>query len=115
MKKFHKSLKAARNGIVETLIHERNFKIMLAMTLIIVVAMFYFPTLRIEKAILATVIFAVLTLEMVNIVIERILDFVHPGHHEEVRIIKDLIAAIVLIASFGAAIIGVIIFWQYIF
>ncbi|MEK9182431.1 MAG: diacylglycerol kinase family protein [Patescibacteria group bacterium] len=113
MKKFHKSLKAAGNGIKETLIHERNFKIMLAIALVIVGAMFYFPTSRVEKAILATVIFAVLTLEMVNIVIERLLDFIHPGHHEEVRIIKDLIAAIVLIASFGAVIIGVIIFWQY--
>lgn len=86
---------------------------MLAMALIIVGAMFYFPTSRAEKAILSTAIFAVLTLEMVNIVIERLLDFIHPGHHEEVRIIKDLIAAIVLIASFGAAIIGLIVFWPY--
>ena len=115
MKKFHKSLKAAGSGIKETLIFERNFKIMLVIALVIVGAMFYFPTSRVEKAILATMIFAVLTLEMVNIVIERLLDFIHPGHHEEVRIIKDLIAAIVLIASFGALIIGLIIFWQYIF
>lgn len=114
MKKFHKSLKAATNGIKETLIFERNFKIMLAMAFIIVGLMFYFPTSRAEKAILSTAIFAVLTLEMVNIVIERLLDFVHPGHHEEVRIIKDLIAAIVLIASFGAVIIGLIVFWPYI-
>lgn len=115
MKKFHKSLKAAGSGIKETLIFERNFKIMLVIAILIVGTMFYFPTSRVEKAILATVIFAVLTLEMVNIVIERLLDFIHPGHHEEVRIIKDLIAAIVLIASFGALIIGLIIFWQYIF
>ena len=52
---------------------------------------------------------------MVNIVIERLLDFLHPAHHEEVRVIKDLMAAIVLIASFGAAIIGLMIFWPYIF
>ena len=51
---------------------------MLAIALVIVGAMFYFPTSRVEKAILATVIFAVLTLEMVNIVIERLLDFIHP-------------------------------------
>lgn len=113
MKKFHKSLKAAGNGIMETLIHERNFKIMLAIAFVIVGAMFYFPTSRVEKAILATVIFSVLTLEMVNVVIERLLDFIHPGHHDEVRIIKDLMAAIVLIASFGAMVIGAIIFWQY--
>ncbi|MEK9183463.1 MAG: diacylglycerol kinase family protein [Patescibacteria group bacterium] len=113
MKKFRKSLRAAANGIKETLIFERNFKIMLAIAAVIIGAIFYFPTSRTEKAILSTVIFAVLTLEMVNIVIERLLDFLHPEHHEEVRIIKDLMAALVLIASFGAIITGLIIFWPY--
>ena len=115
MKKLRKSLGHATNGLRETLIHERNFKIMLGAAFAIVGAMFYLPTSRAEKAILATTIFAVLTLEMVNVVIERLLDFLHPAHHEEVRVIKDLMAAIVLIASFGAAIIGLMIFWPYIF
>ena len=115
MKKLRKSFGHAANGLKETLIHERNFKIMLGVALALVGAMFYLPTSRAEKAILATAIFAVLTLEMVNIVIERLLDFLHPAHHEEVRIIKDLMAAIVLIASFGAVIIGLIIFWPYVF
>src|SRR3989338_8058843 len=108
MKKLRKSFGHAANGLKETLVHERNFKI-------IVGAMFYLPTSRAEKAILATAIFAILTLEMVNIVIERLLDFLHPAHHEEVRVIKNLMAAIVLIASFGAAIIGLMIFWPHIF
>ena len=115
MKKLRKSFGHAANGLKETLIHERNFKIMLGAALAIIAAMFYLPTSRAEKAILATTIFAVLTLEMVNIVIERLLDFLHPAHHEEVRVIKDLMAAIVLIASFGAAIIGLMIFWPYVF
>ena len=115
MKKLRKSFGHATNGLRETLIHERNFKIMLGMAFVVVGTMFYFPTSRAEKAILATTIFAVLTLEMVNIVIERLLDFLHPAHHEEVRVIKDLMAAIVLIASFGATIIGLMIFWPYIF
>ena len=115
MKKLRKSLGHAADGLRETLIHERNFKIMLGMVFVVVGAMFYLPTSRAEKAILATAIFAVLTLEMVNIVIERLLDFLHPAHHEEVRIIKDLMAAIVLIASFGAVVIGLMIFWPHIF
>ena len=115
MKKLRKSLGHAADGLRETLIHERHFKIMLGIVFVVVGAMFYLPTSRAEKAILATAIFAVLTLEMVNIVIERLLDFLHPAHHEEVRIIKDLMAAIVLIASFGATIIGLMIFWPHIF
>ena len=115
MKKLRKSLGHAANGLKETLIHERNFKIMLGAAFVIAGAMFYLPTSRAEKAILATTIFAVLTLEMVNVVIERLLDFLHPTHHEEVRVIKDLMAAIVLIASFSAAVIGLMIFWPHIF
>ena len=115
MKKLRKSLGHAADGLRETLIHERNFKIMLGIIFVVVGTIFYLPTSRAEKAILATTIFAVLTLEMVNIVIERLLDFLHPAHHEEVRVIKDLMAAIVLIASFGAAVIGLMIFWPYIF
>ena len=115
MKKLRKSFGHAANGLKETLIHEINFKIMLGTAFAIVGTMFYLPTSRAEKAILATTIFAVLTLEMVNIVIERLLNFLHPAHHEEVRVIKDLMAAIVLISSFGAAIIGLMIFWPYIF
>ena len=115
MKKLRKSFGHAANGLKETLVHERNFKIMFGAAFFIVGAMFYLPTSRAEKAILATAIFAILTLEMVNIVIERLLDFLHPAHHEEVRVIKNLMAAIVLIASFGAAIIGLMIFWPHIF
>src|SRR3989338_8228730 len=90
MKKLRKSFGHAANGLKETLVHERNFKIMLGAAFFIVGAMFYLPTSRAEKAILATAIFAILTLEMVNIVIERLLDFLHPAHHEEVRVIKNL-------------------------
>ena len=115
MKKLRKSFGHATNGLRETLIHERNFKIMLGIAFAVAGTMFYFPTSRAEKAILATTIFAVLTLEMVNVVIERLLDFLHLDHHEEVRIIKDLMAAIVLVASFGAVIIGLIVFWPYVF
>lgn len=115
MKKLRKSFGHATNGLRETLIHERNFKIMLGMAFAVVGTMFYLPTSRAEKAILATTIFAVITLEMVNVVIERLLDFLHPNHHEEVRVIKDLMAAIVLIASFGAVIIGLTIFWPHVF
>ena len=115
MKKLRKSFGHATSGLRETLIHERNFKIMLGAALVIVAAMFYLPTSRADKALLTAVIFAILTLEMVNVVIERLLDFLHPAHHEDIRVIKDFMAAIVFVASFGATVIGLMIFWPYIF
>ena len=115
VKKLRDSFKYAINGLKETLIFERNFKIMLFFAIVAVFLIFYFPTSRTEKAVVATAIFAVLTLELVNIVIERLLDFLQMERSEEVRIIKDLMAAIVLLASLGAAVIGLIVFWPYIF
>ncbi|MEK7553536.1 MAG: diacylglycerol kinase family protein [Patescibacteria group bacterium] len=110
MKKLRDSFKYAINGLKETLIFERNFKIMLFFALFAIFLMFYFPTSRTEKAIIITAIFAVLTLELVNIVIERLLDFIQSEYSDKVRIIKDLMAAIVLLASFGAVVIGLIVF-----
>ena len=88
---------------------------MLFFALLAAVLMFYFPTSRTEKAVITTAIFAVLTLELVNIAIERLLDFLQLERNEEVRVIKDLMAAIVLLASFGAVVIGLIVFWPHIF
>ena len=88
---------------------------MLFFALLAAFLMFYFPTSRAEKAVITTAIFAVLTLELVNIAIERLLDFLQPEYSDKVRIIKDLMAAIVLLASLGAAVIGLIVFWPHIF
>ena len=114
MKKLKDSFKFALSGLKETLIYERNFKIMIIIAAVVVVAMFYFITSRTEKAVLFAAIFTVLAIELVNTVIERLLDFLEPAHHEQVRIIKDLMAAVALAVCFGAVIIGLIVFWPHI-
>ena len=106
--------RAAFDGFKETLIFERVFRVMLAITLVAVGAMLYFPTSRLEKIVLLAAIFSVLVLELVNSVVERITDFLRPEHNEQARLVKDLMAAIVLLASIGAVIIGVMIFLPYI-
>jgi len=113
--KLHNSFKAAYAGLKETLIFEKSFRFMVITALIVMVAMIYFPTTRIEKMILLILIFTVLTLELINSTIERIMDLINPDHDERVRIIKDLMAAIVLLVSLGALAIGLIIFWPYLY
>jgi len=88
---------------------------MMAVALVVIVAMFYFPTSRLEKVVLLFAVFSVLILELINTTIERIMDMVSPAYDERVRVIKDLMAAIVLLASFGSAVIGILIFWPYVF
>ncbi len=110
-----KGFQAAWAGLKETLIKEISFKIMAAAAITVLFLMFIFPTSRAEKISLLLMIFAVLGIELVNSAIERFLNLINPAADEKVRIIKDLMAAIVLVASLGAAIIGIIIFWPYLF
>ena len=53
--------------------------------------------------------------EIFNTVIEKIMDFISPAYHPQVKRIKDLAAAGVLIASIAAVTVGSIIFIPKIF
>lgn len=114
-KKISNGFRAAWNGFKETLIYEKSFKVMLVIAAIVIGAMFYFPTGPLEKVVLLATIFGVLVLELLNSVVERVMNALSPEYHEQARIIKDLMAAIVLLASIGAIIIGLMIFLPYIF
>jgi len=56
----------------------------------------------------------VLIMELINTVFERVVDILKPRIHPYARVIKDLMAATVLITSIVAVIVGVIIFYPYI-
>ncbi|MCL4405020.1 MAG: diacylglycerol kinase [Patescibacteria group bacterium] len=114
-KKLYGGFQAALNGFKETILFERNFRIMIVVAIVVVAAMFYFPTSRLEKVGLLFAIASVLILELINSTIERIMDVIEPEYDERVRIIKDLMAAIVLLASLGAVVVGAIIFFPYIY
>ncbi|MBZ1348715.1 MAG: diacylglycerol kinase [Candidatus Liptonbacteria bacterium] len=104
------SFRCAISGFWEVLIHEPSFRYMVVIAVFVLIAMFIFPTSRMEKVAVLTMIFAVLCLELINSVFERFLDFLQPEYDERVRIIKDAMSAIVLVVSLGAAIIGIIVF-----
>ena len=107
------SLQNAWRGLWTVLIREPAFKYMVAAALLVVGSMLYFPTSRIEKAVLLVMIFSVLGLEMINSIMERFLDFLQPNLDARVKIIKDLLSAFVFLVISGAAIIGILIFWPY--
>jgi len=113
LKNLKQSFLSAISGIKETLVKETSFQIMCFITLLAFFLMFYFPTSRLEKVALLTVCFVVLTLELINSAIERLLDYFNIIFDTKIRIIKDLMAGIVLLVSIGAAIIGWLIFSPY--
>ncbi|MFV0376206.1 MAG: diacylglycerol kinase family protein [Mangrovibacterium sp.] len=52
----------------------------------------------------------VLALEIVNSAIENIADFISPGQHPQIKKIKDLSVAAVLVGAVAALIVGLLLF-----
>ncbi|MDD3487274.1 MAG: diacylglycerol kinase [Candidatus Moranbacteria bacterium] len=111
--KFIKSFRYAFRGLKYALKNEQNFQVEILVGIFIVVLMCLFPTRTLEKIALFIVIFAVLVMELVNTIFERIVDMLKPRVHPYVQLVKDIMAAAVLLASIGSIIVGVLIFWPY--
>ena len=111
--KLIKSFQCAIKGVGYAL-EEQTIKILFVIALIIVFLMFYLHLSFVEKAVLFLSITLVLGLELINSQVEKTLDIIKPEICEEVRKIKDISAGAVLIASLGAAVVGILIFFPYI-
>lgn len=115
IKQFGKSLSCAMRGLAYALKNEKNFQNELLVAVLVVVLMWYFHVTRTEMVVLVLVIASVLVLELLNTIMERVVDILKPRVHPYARLIKDLMAAVVLISSIFAVIVGLIIFLPYIF
>ncbi|HLM83749.1 MAG TPA: diacylglycerol kinase family protein [Candidatus Bathyarchaeia archaeon] len=111
--KFFKSFRFAFRGLKYALKNEQNFQVEVLIGIFVVILMFLFPTRTLEKIALFIVIFAVLVMELINTIFERVVDILKPRVHPYAQLVKDIMAAAVLLASIGAAVVGVIIFWPY--
>jgi undecaprenol kinase len=111
---FKESLRHAYRGLAYALKNEKNFQNEVIFALMVIFSMFYFGVTRAEMVVLILVIMGVLLAELVNTVMERVVDILKPRIHPYARLIKDLMAAAVLLTSILALIIGIIIFYPYI-
>ena len=111
-KKFARSLSHAMRGF-KCVFREQNFRIQIAFALIVIFFILLFGLKIWETAALAMMITLVLVLEIINSIFERIVDILEPRVHPYAKAIKDMMATAVLIASLGAAFVGVAIFWPY--
>ena len=109
MKNFFASFKYAFAGIISVLKNERNFKVQLIAAFLVLLAALVLKVDTIEWTILILCMVLVLSLEMINTAIEKICNFLHPDEHPKIKIIKDVAAGAVLLASIATAIIGGII------
>lgn len=93
--------------------HEQNFRIQTAIALVVVVAMIFFRVTLGEAIILTMMIVFVLVLEVVNTIFEKFVDILKPRLHLYVGVIKDMMAAAVLLAASGAVAVAIMVFIPY--
>ena len=110
MKKFLKGFYYAWKGISYTFSTQVNFRIQLAVAVLVTAMSFYLNISRIEWLWVLSAIALVLIAEMVNTAAERLVDLISPGFNPLAGRVKDIMAGLVLIISILAAIIGMLIF-----
>ena len=67
-----------------------------------------------EMGILGTMILLVIMAEMINTAIEEMVDLIVDEHRKQAKIAKDVAAGMVLVATIGSVIVGIIIFIPHI-
>jgi undecaprenol kinase len=114
MMKFVKSFRHAADGIRSAMSTERNFRIELIVAVVSIALSIALPLSLSERAIVLLAIGVILPLELLNTAIEHLMDMLSPQFHEKVKTIKDLAAGAVLLASVGAALVGLVVFIPHI-
>jgi diacylglycerol kinase (ATP) len=108
--KLIESFNCAIEGIVYVLKTQRNMRIHFMAAVIVVVATIFFNISRLDFLFICFAIFFVLLAEMVNTAVELTIDLISETYHPLARLVKDISAGAVLMASVNAVVIGYIVF-----
>ncbi len=110
LRKRIESFGYAFKGIATLFTSQPNARIHAAVLSLVVLAGFYFQIERSEWLTIVLISALVLSAEAMNTAVEFVVDLVSPHYHPLAGKAKDVAAAAVLLAAFGAVIIGLIIF-----
>ena len=103
------SFKNAINGLIFAFKTQRNFKVHLGISILVLIFSLWL-SISLEKFLfLLLAIFLGLTVEMVNTAFEKILDAVNGSYDPKTKIAKDVAAGMVLLIAIGLALIGLLI------
>lgn len=111
---FFQSFRHALEGLITTFKDEKNFKRHLVIAALVLLLGLLLGVNRQDWLWLIVVIFLVLIAELWNTAVEYLIDLLVEKHYDPLaKKVKDVSAAIVLIAAILAAIVGLIIFSPY--
>lgn len=109
-RRFVESFNAAIEGFIYVLKTQVNMRIHFLAALFIILLAIYLNFTSLEMLVLCITVTFVLGAEMVNTTVELVVDMVKTEFHPIARIIKDISAGTVLLASINAVIVGYLLF-----
>lgn len=112
VKKLVDSFNYAIEGIVYAVRTQRNMKIHMIVSLLVLTACFLYDISKMELLIIAITVTMVIFAEMINTAVESAIDATTNYYHPLAKIAKNTAAGAVLITSINALIVGYIIFWD---
>ena len=110
LRKRIESFGYAFKGIGTLFTSQPNARIHATVLSLVVLAGFYFQIKQSEWLTIVLISALVLSAEAMNTAVEFVVDLVSPHYHPLAGKAKDVAAAAVLLAAFGAVVIGLIIF-----
>ncbi len=110
--KFFKGVKYAAKGIIIGILYERNFRIDISIMLYVLFFSQFYSLSSIQKVILVLICFNVPAFELMNTAVERAVDNPDSAHYEKAGQAKDTAAGAVLLSAIGAAVAGILMFWD---
>jgi diacylglycerol kinase (ATP) len=113
-RKFIKSFKYAFEGIHYAFRNDQNLLVHLLVAFLVINVSIALRVQPYQMAILGLTMMMVITAEMINSAIEKMVDLITKEHRQEAKIAKDVAAGMVLVTAIAAAIIGTLIFLPYV-
>ncbi|SEW07438.1 diacylglycerol kinase (ATP) [Chryseobacterium wanjuense] len=112
---IHKSFFNAFRGVFLMIKHERNFQIELLAFFVNLFLIFYLKLSAIDTILILIASFGVLSAEIFNTAIEKICDIIQPEFDKRIGFIKDISAGAVLLMTAASVVVGVLVYWKYVF
>jgi diacylglycerol kinase (ATP) len=112
---FRQSLKLAITGIGYLFMYHRNMRIIFMLGVFAFMLGLYYRLKGIELVALSITITLVFMAEIFNTAIEMMIDMATNKYHTLIKLVKDIAAAVVLLASLNALAVGYILFAKRIF
>ncbi|WP_210610687.1 diacylglycerol kinase family protein [Priestia flexa] len=115
IRRLVRSFGYAIEGLRYVVAKEVNMRIHVLASFVVILASFWFRISLTEWLIVLLLIAGMFSLELMNTAVEKTVDLITTKRHPLAKHAKDAAAAAVLVYACFAVIIGMLIFWKYIF